>query len=98
MMTYDSLPLYRAFCRQLGAPHLILPHIRNWYNYIVIHIFLSTMAALPRVALSTRFASRALAPVTLRLAQPIVARSFHSTPFNMSQHPIATLQVGTTST
>jgi hypothetical protein len=56
------------------------------------------MAALPRVALSTRFASRALAPVTTRLAQPIVARSFHSTPFNMSQHPIATLQVGTTST
>jgi hypothetical protein len=23
MMTYDSLPLYRACCRQLGAPHLI---------------------------------------------------------------------------
>ncbi|KAH7092010.1 cyanate lyase C-terminal domain-containing protein [Paraphoma chrysanthemicola] len=50
------------------------------------------MAYIPRVALSTRFASRAIVPVAARLTQPIVARSFHSTPFKMSQHPIATLQ------
>ncbi|KAF2029243.1 Cyanase [Setomelanomma holmii] len=49
------------------------------------------MAYISRVALSTRLASRAIVPVTARLTQPALARSFHSTPFKMSQHPIATL-------
>lgn len=49
------------------------------------------MAYVSRVALSTRLASRALVPIVNRSK---VQRSFlHSSPANMSQHPIATLQV-----
>jgi cyanate lyase len=55
------------------------------------------MAHLPRLALSARLASRAILSAKARLTQPsiisIASRSFHSSTPNMSQHPIATLQV-----
>ncbi|KAJ4351314.1 Cyanate hydratase [Didymosphaeria variabile] len=51
------------------------------------------MAPLHRLALSTRFASRAIVPVSSALLRPSVActgsRHFHST--RMASHPIATL-------
>ncbi|KAF9692959.1 hypothetical protein EKO04_009112 [Ascochyta lentis] len=52
------------------------------------------MSSVSRLARSARFASRAIAPVSapLRPAAFTATRCFHSTPANMSQHPIATLQ------
>ncbi|KAF2822028.1 Cyanase [Ophiobolus disseminans] len=51
------------------------------------------MASLSRTVLSTRLAARAIVPATTRLTKPTIAsRSFQSTSFKMSQHPIATLQ------
>jgi hypothetical protein len=53
------------------------------------------MAFVPRLALSTRFAPRAIVPIASTFVRPSVAcigsRYFHST--KMASHPIATLDV-----
>ena len=53
------------------------------------------MISVSRLAISARLASRAIVPATLSLrpAAFTATRCFHSSQLNMSQHPIATLQV-----
>jgi len=95
-MTYDSLELQR---QSIGSLKLLpFPYLYrlvcNCCSYIIISIFVFKMAYISRAALSTRLASRAIVPAAARLTKPSIAsRSFQTSSFKMSQHPIATLQV-----